>query len=239
MPSSTIYPGSSISSRSSIHQSSSGRSQAPSVASSRRSSASYHSSSSRMSSGSAQTSASRSKEFMQVEKYGSLGSTVSRSSSHKSYDPTVHPASSSGRAHSEASNNRAMVPYAGSSSSSRAGSEVTVVRSSSYRAPSQISRSSSQRSPSVSGSRSGSQSGSTVIAPRSNSGSRNGSSRGREVAKRDAGRMERIEEEGPKTLKDASVSELLDEAEKKLGPRRPARYVCRCGIYACGCPHYY
>ena len=29
--------------------------------------------------------------------------------------------------------------------------------------------------------------------------------------------MERIEEEGPKTLKDASVSELLDEAEKKLG----------------------
>jgi len=40
--------------------------------------------------------------------------------------------------------------------------------------------------------------------------------------------MERIDEEGPKTLKDASVRELLDECDRKLGPlppREPTRTV--------------
>jgi len=120
-------------------------------------------------------------------KYEGSGSTVSRSStgSHRSDDPTVHPRSSSGRAHSEVSNNMQMVPYKGNSSSSGA--------------PSQASRSSSHRSRSSSASR-----------------SHYSSSGGRDVARRDTGRMDTIAEEPrEKSLKDATVRELLDEAERK------------------------
>ncbi|PMD53744.1 uncharacterized protein K444DRAFT_145947 [Hyaloscypha bicolor E] len=212
MPSSTIHPGSSVSSRSSRRHHSSGHSQAPSHASSHRSSSSRHSSSCRMSSGSAATSDSRAKEFMQMNNYGGPGSTVSRSS-HRSDDPTAHPRSSSGRAHSEASNNMQMVPYTGNSSSSRA--------------PSQVSRSSSHRSYSSSGSR-------------SYADSRHGSSSGREVARRDEGdwRTDRVDEEpAPKTLKDASVRELLDECDRKLGPPLPIRTVTLFPLFP-PCPYH-
>ena len=224
MPTSTIHPGSSISSRSgnhhsssgnrsssrhcsfSGHHSSSGHSGAPSYASSHRSSSSHHFPSSHISSGSAATSASRSKEFIQMVKYEgdddsdsdnncSSHTTVSRSSSNRSYDPTVHPASSSGRAHSEVSNNKAMVPYTGNSSSNRTLSSY-VSRNSPHRSSSSCSRSHS-------GSRSGSHYSS--------------SPNGRELARRDDRYLDRIDEEPPKTLKDASVSELLDECDKKLG----------------------
>jgi len=213
MPSSTIHPGSSVSSRSSRRHHSSGHSQAPSHASSHRSSSSRHSSSSRMSSGSAATSDSRAKEFMQMGNYGGPGSTLSRCSSHRSNDPTAHPRSSSGRAHSEASNNMQMVPYTGNSSSSRA--------------PSQVSRSSSHRSHSFSGTR-------------SYADSRHGSSSGREVARRDDSdwRMDRVDEEpAPKTLKDASVRELLDECDRKLGPPLPIRTVTLFPLFP-PCPYH-
>jgi len=234
MGSSTIYPESSISSRSSNHQSSSGRSQAPSHTSSRRSSSSNHSSSSRRSSGSAQTSAYRSEEFVRAERHGGSGSTVSRSSSHRSYDPTVHPASSSGRAHSEASNNRAMVTYTGSSSSSSCDGSEATIRGPSSRAPSQASRSSSQRSHSSSGSRSSS---SSLSRTHSDSGSHRSSSSGRVVARMDSGGMGcAIHEHRHKTLKDASFEELIEEAVNKL---QPVVYTCYCGHCFCSCPRYY
>jgi hypothetical protein len=166
-----------------------------------------------MSSGSAATSDSRAKEFMQMGNYGGPGSTLSRCSSHRSNDPTAHPRSSSGRAHSEASNNMQMVPYTGNSSSSRA--------------PSQVSRSSSHRSHSSSGSR-------------SYADSRHGSSSGREVARRDNSdwRMDRVDEEpAPKTLKDASVRELLDECDRKLGPPPPIRTVTLFPLFP-PCPYH-
>ena len=178
MPAPTIYPESSISSRSSMHHSCDSR--APSHVS-HRSSSSRYSNSSHRSLGPAATSASRSQEYME-EGYG--GSTFSRSS--RSDDRTVRPASSSGRAHTEYSNSRAMIPYSGNSSRST------------------LSRGSSDACSYSSRSNSGSQ-----------TWSRQGSSSGQGAARRDEGRMDRIEEEP--TLKGASVRELLDEADRKLG----------------------